>query len=473
MSQEFTDSEIKEVIPARGVPMGRKATAAEFAARQLGGDVSPEVPPPSRLALSEVGTPPEKSPPHGIPFKLIPKERYTDPAYMQREWTGMWSKTWTLAGRVSDVTEPGDYFTYSLGKESFLIVRDEDQQLHAYYNVCLHRGNRLRSESGCGHAASFQCIYHHWEWHLDGSVKRIPDMDTFPNKLDCDALRLNEVKVGEWGGFVFINMDSNCESLEDFLGVIPEHLNPYRFDEMVLVSDQTVAWDCNWKTSVDAFNEAYHIQGIHPQLLSWMDDYYIQWDILGRHTRMLVPMGVPSPRFNEQADPSSDLADMIEKAGLSADDFKGRAREVRKAIQEHRRSRQDSEPHMPYANLNDDQLSDDYHYTIFPNWTMNINPDAMMLFLSRPHPTDPNKCYWDLQFYAYHDPSEPRPEPPERTYHNATEIDLGEVLNQDAMSLPYVQEGMNSDAYKGLILGEQEVQILAFHHALEEYVGPD
>ena len=218
MSQESTELDVKEVVPARGVPMGRKATSAELAERQLGGDVLPDVAPPSRLASSNVGTPPEQSPLHDIPFKIIPKDRYTDPGYMQREWTGMWTKTWTLAGRTSDVLEPGDYFTYNLGKESFLIVRDEHEQLRAYYNVCLHRGNRLRSESGCGHTSSFQCIYHHWEWHLDGSVKRIPDIETFPTKLDCDALRLKEVKVGDWGGFVFINMDPECESLEDFLG---------------------------------------------------------------------------------------------------------------------------------------------------------------------------------------------------------------------------------------------------------------
>lgn len=473
MSRTQQEGNVKEVVPAEGVPMGRVATPEELKARQNGGDVLPEVAPPSRLEVSEIGTPPEKSPPHGIPFKVIPKERYTDPDYMRREWSEMWRKTWTLAGRVEDAAGPGDYFIYELGKENFVITRDHEMNLRAYYNVCLHRGNRLKPERDCGHTTSFQCMYHHWEWNLDGTIKRIPDQDTFPLKLDYEALKLGEAKVGEWGGFVYINMDLDCEPLEDYLGVIPEHLNPYHFDEMILVSDQTVAWDCNWKTSVDAFNEAYHIQGIHPQLLSWMDDYYIQWDVLGRHSRMLVPMGVPSPRFKDQRDPNSDLDDMIEKAGLSPEEFKGRAREVRTAIQEHRRSRQEDEPHMPYSDLNDDQLSDDYHYTIFPNWTMNIYPDAMMLFLSRPHPTDPNKCFWDLQFYAYHDPSKPRPDRPERTYHNANDIDLGEVLNQDAYNLPHVQAGMNSDTYKGLILGEQEIRVLAFHHTLEQYVGPD
>ncbi len=52
-----------------------------------------------------------------------------------------------------------------------------------------------------------------------------------------------------------------------------------------------------------------------------------------------------------------------------------------------------------YSDLNDDQLTDDYHYTIFPNITMNVHADDLMLFRQRPHPEDPNKMYFDYYFY--------------------------------------------------------------------------
>ena len=58
-------------------------------------------------------------------------------------------------------------------------------------------------------------------------------------------------------------MDPDIEPLEEYLGVVPKHLAPYEFEEMVLVSDETIEWNCNWKTSVDIFSETYHVRGVH------------------------------------------------------------------------------------------------------------------------------------------------------------------------------------------------------------------
>lgn len=467
------EKDVAQVEAPSGVPMGRVPTDEDRRSWQVGGDVDHEIGAPASVtAPLPGGTPIAKAPDPGIPYDPVPKERYTDPKYVALEWERLWKKVWTLAGRIEDIPEPGDYFTYDLGKESFLITRDNKGAVRAYYNVCLHRGNRLRTARGIGHADSFQCTYHHWEWTIDGTVKRIPDPETYPQKLDHDCLKLREVQADIWGGFVFINMDPQAEPLLDYLGVVPEHLDPYQLQDMVCVGDQTVEWDCNWKTSLDAFNEAYHVQAIHPQLLSWMDDYHIQVDTYDKHTRMIVPMGIPSVRYKNQDETHTDLDQIIEHAGLDPADFSDKPREAREAMQKHRRAIQD-ETHIPFKYLNDDQLTDDYHYTIFPNFTMNIYADAMMMFLSRPHPSDPDKMLWDLQFYVYPDPSQPRPERPERTYHKFDDVDLGEVLNQDSVNLPHVQAGMKSDAYEGLILSSQEERILAFHNTWAEYVEPE
>ena len=94
--------------------------------------------------------------------ELIPKTRYTDLEFARREWERMWSQVWLLAGRTSDLPTPGDYFTFEIGPESILIVRQADGSIGAYYNVCMHRGNRLR-EPGRGHACRFVCGFHGWQ----------------------------------------------------------------------------------------------------------------------------------------------------------------------------------------------------------------------------------------------------------------------------------------------------------------------
>ena len=77
---------------------------------------------------------------------------------------------------------------------------------------------------------------------------------------------MQPVRCDTWGGFIFVNLDPGAGSLKDYLGMIPLHLDPYHFEEYEIDLDLTLEVDCNWKTCVDAFNEAYHVQGTHPEM---------------------------------------------------------------------------------------------------------------------------------------------------------------------------------------------------------------
>ena len=88
-------------------------------------------------------TPMERAPDPALEFKPIPKLRYTDADFAALEWKKMWSQVWLMAGRESDIPNAGDYFTYDIGNEAIIIIRQHDGSLAARYNVCMHRGNRL------------------------------------------------------------------------------------------------------------------------------------------------------------------------------------------------------------------------------------------------------------------------------------------------------------------------------------------
>ena len=417
------------------------------------------------------GTPMEKAPEPHLGTELIPKERYTSEEFMKLEWERMWTKVWNIAGRESDIPNVGDYFTTELGPESFLVVREAEDRIRAFYNVCPHRGNQIRNP-GMGHAESFQCAYHFFEFNLDGSKKFVPDEDTFTQGVPQETA-LTEVPCDTWAGFVWFNMNPDAEPLEEFLGVLPEHLDPYHFEKQYLVQDKTIEWDCNWKASVDAFNEVYHVQGIHPQILESLDDIHVQIDLYERHNRYLVPFGLLSPRYPNQEEVTDALKGMMRGAGIDPETFEGTAEDVRPAMQAAAR-RHNEAAGIDDSELNDDQMSDDYHYYIFPNITLNTHATRVMLFRQRPHPTDPNKMYYDLQNYArIPDGAEPPPRPVHTT-HKHGEISLGLVLDQDSYNLPRVQKGMNSRAYKGLLINYRERRIRHMHKTIDDYIeGPD
>ena len=416
-------------------------------------------------------TPTEKAPEPALGTELIPKERYTSAEFMRLEWERMWTKVWNIAGRESDIPNVGDYFTTGLGPESFLIVRETPDKVRAFYNVCPHRGNQIRNP-GMGHAESFQCAYHFFEFNLDGSKKFVPDEDTFTQGVPQETA-LVEVPCDTWGGWVWFNMNPEAEPLRDFLGVLPEHLDPYHFEEQYIVQDKTIEWDCNWKASVDAFNEVYHVQGIHPQLLESLDDIHVQIDLYERHNRYLVPFGLLSPRYQNRDEITDALQGMLRGAGIDPATFDGEADDVRTAMQAAQRENTEARG-IDVSELNDDQMTDDYHYYIFPNITLNTHHTGVMLFRQRPHPTDPNKMYYDLQNYVrVPEGAEPPPRPP-HTHHRHGELSLGLVLDQDSYNLPRVQKGMNSRAYPGLLINYRERRIRHMHKTIDDYLfGPD
>jgi len=427
-------------------------------------------------------TPTGKLPEPDLGTDLILKDRYLSAEFMALEWDRMWTRAWNLAGPVSDIPEVGDYFVFDLGPESIIVVRSEPERVRAFYNTCQHRGRRLR-EAGPGHASELQCPYHLWTYGLDGDVTWVPDAGDFPQGDPTGRVCLADLPCETWNGWVFVNMDANAEPLRDYLGPVPEHLDPYDFGANYhLVEDIRMLWECNWKVGVDAFNEVYHVQGIHPELLSFTDDVDCPVDILGRHSRFLFRVGYPSPRWTDELAEREGYRDrhqvtammrvIMEGAGLDADLFDGRLGDVRPALFEAKREH-GRRNGLAYDALADEQLTDDFHYFIFPNITLNISADHFWFFRHAPHPTDPGRMYWEYQTYvrlpAGVDPP-PRPDRIDCVFGDGTERKLHLALQQDAAAAPPVQAGMRSRGYPGLYLAHQERRIRHFHRVLDEYL---
>lgn len=434
-------------------------------------------------------TPAEKAPEPSLGTERIPVDRYTDPAYLALEDDRIWSKTWLLAGVEADVAEPGDYFVFDNLRESILVTRADDGEIHAFYNVCQHRGNQLKP-AGCGNSSHIVCGFHGWQWHMDGKLKEVPEAHDFPQGIPVRELGLQTIVCDTWGGFVWISMDPDIEPLLNYLGVVPEHLAPYEFDDMVLVSDETVEWNCNWKTSVDIFSETYHVRGVHPESEFLADDVNVQMDLYGPHSRFIAPMYIPSPReIGPDKALNKVLIEYLTSEGFPVDTFDGDVTTLRSAVAAHKRAM--TEHHgLDFTNLTDDQLTADYHYNVFPNITFNLFGEQMWMFRHRPHPTDPDKMYFDRMIFnrvptgnvsasanagavdLFVELGDNQVEGrPEHTFYRYGEQSSGLLLDQDASCLAGVQKGLHSRGMKGFWISHHERRIRNFHHWWEKYMA--
>ena len=417
---------------------------------------------------------------------ILDPARYYDPGFMALEWERMWSRTWLIAGIETDIPETGDYSVFRPGRESIIIVRQEDGTVKALYNVCAHRGNQL-VQNDRGSLVQFTCSFHSWQYDLDGSCTHITDKETINPRLVCNNPKMKEVHCQIYAGLIFINMDDNPPELHEQFGLPEGYLETYQLDRMHCVRHTVSEWAANWKTGVDAFYETYHLHAVHPQTQDVMDDMGVQVDLYPNGcSRMLVPIAIKTKRQADQDSMNPSLEYMMTEASIDPAQFNGSAREVREAIQQAKRERSDRLK-LGYERFTDGQLTDSWATGIFPNVQIGLHPEGAFLMRFMPHPTDPEIFYYDTMTLVrpVDDPDYSVPGwmgLPEGTdtsgeFRPDTEYtaigeppNLGEVLDQDSELLPVVQKGIRSRGFEGAIWGEQEQRLRHFHKELERYI---
>lgn len=199
------------------------------------------------------------------PRTALEQYYYASPEWYQRDLDLVFKKRWLFAGHGSQLPNLGDYITFELGKDSVVISRGKDNQLHAFHNTCRHRGSRLCSNSS-GNAKAFMCPNHAWTYGLDGSLKIAPRMVDF-DKSQYSAL---PVWVEEWNGAIFINfLEERPIPVADYL--VETNLGRYALDKTKVVHDRTYTLNANWKLAGETYNECYHCGHTHPALCALVD----------------------------------------------------------------------------------------------------------------------------------------------------------------------------------------------------------
>ena len=411
----------------------------------------------------------------------LPIDRYISREYFELEVEKVWRKTWQMACRESRLRHPGDYLVYEIVNDSILLTRTESGELKGFYNSCLHRGRALKR--GAGKADHLRCPYHGWSWSLEGEFEGAPCQWDFPHVSDA-AFKLPEVKVDTWGGWVFINMDEEAPALEQYMEILPSHLDQWKHEQRYVSVHVEKVIGANWKAALEAFIESYHAIATHPQLMPYQAIDNSQYDVWGDHvSRTITAFGVANPSHAEQFTEQQSMDALMKLMGVEEPPQLAPGQTAREKLAEvslatvNEESGEDFNGRATMSELMDSTL-----YLLFPNFAPWAGHGTVISYRHRPNGDDVDSCIMDIFLLTRYPEGT---EPPEdattfrlgidQPFSEAAEVlgpGMANVFNQDGANLPQVQKGMKASRKGTVTLGNyQEVRIRHFHQTLEKYIN--
>jgi len=339
----------------------------------------------------------------------IPASWYVNEDLYDLELRTVFTDNWHLAGRHDQLQKPGQYVTTDVGTEPIVAVRDNDNVLRAFFNVCRHHAAAVMTEPE-GSAPHLRCPYHGWTYSLAGELKGTPDFAGVC-EFERETNGLVPVEVSEWENWVFVNLSRSAKPLDQFLGAdLIEQIRPLQLRNLHWLERRHYTFDCNWKVFVDNYLDGgYHVPYLHKGLDSVLDypNYQIE---NGEH-------------FCLQWSP------MVSKG---AETQTGAVRKGDRAL----------------------------YYWIYPNFMINWYDDVLDTNLVIPRGVDQTEVIFDFYF-----PDVISAEARER---NLQSISIGQrIQDEDTAICKSVQRGLNSRAYNaGRLSVRREAGEHLFHRLL-------
>jgi glycine betaine catabolism A len=347
----------------------------------------------------------------GAGAKTLPAKWYISPDVFAQEEERIFRSQWCCVGREELLPRAGDFFTVERGGESVIVTRDAGGTVHAFYNVCRHRGTRLCSEASGHFTGSIQCPYHAWTYALDGELKVARNMAEVPG-FDRSEYPLKEAAVALWEGFIFINLrsslilrqaqdDNGEDKFERVFAPLIGRFSRWNLASLQTARSITYELACNWKLVFLNYSECYHCPLVHPQLdkLSPSDSGHND-----------LSQGAFLGGYSELREHGTSLA------------TSGRS------------SRQ------PLGSVGGDDLDRVYYYTIFPSLLLSLHPDYAMVHYCRPLAADRTEvtCAWLFDPSAIAKPD----------FDPADVVEFWDLTNrQDWHVNELTQQGLRSRAY--------------------------
>ncbi len=250
-----------------------------------------------------------RTPGHSLPAGL-----YTDRDLHDLELTLLWQRQWVFVGTTAEIPEAGDYLTVDIGRASVMVLRDDDEEVRAFHNVCRHRGARLVTEKS-GSVGNIVCGYHRWTYATDGRLVHAPQLGP---GIDPACLSLLSVNVREIAGLLFCCLAADPPPIEEVAGTLAPYFAPHRLGNAKVAAQIDLVEQGNWKLTMENNRECYHCDG-HPDLLctffqTWgLEDHQVPPRLAAAHARFLVADAELAQRCAAQNLPYPVVEDLVDQ----------------------------------------------------------------------------------------------------------------------------------------------------------------
>lgn len=336
----------------------------------------------------------------------IPASWYTDERLFELEMQTVFSHRWQFAARVDQLTNSGDYVTTQIGGEPIVIVRGNDHQLRAFFNVCRHHAAAVMTEPE-GRAEQLRCPYHGWTYSLEGELKGTPDFNDVC-KFDRPSNGLVPVEVIVWEKWVFVRFSGGQDNLAVVESELGRQIESLDLRDLQWFERRRYELKCNWKVFVDNYLDGgYHVPHLHKGLDSVLD-----------YRNYTIENG---ERFCLQSSP------MV----TTGNNEIGAVRSGQRAL----------------------------YYWLYPNFMMNYYEGTLDTNLVRPVTTNRTEVIFDFYFRDVSAAARER---------NLASVAVGDRIQQEDLDIcESVQRGLNSRAYlAGRLSVRREAGEHLFHRLL-------
>lgn len=354
----------------------------------------------------------------------LPGEHYLDPGHFARERERIFHREWFCAGRREGLEGKGEYRVVSILGESILLVCDEHDALHAFNNVCRHRGSQLVSAAGTDEQygvfkAGIRCPYHSWNYRLNGELHSTPHID-----IDKSGLGLHRVDVGNWGGYVFVRLVPGEQSLLEMLGDIPARIRRYPMAELRVGHRIDYSVASNWKVILENYNECYHCAGVHPELCNVVPAFRV-----GGGSGLDWERGIP------------------QREGTNTFTLSGTTNRA------------------PFAGLNEDEKTRHKGELIYPNLMLSLSMDHAASLTLWPRAPDRTDISCEFLFH---------PDEMDKPYFDPLDaVEFWDLVNkQDWTICESVQRGMGSRVFESGYYGPMEDLSLDIRNYVKSRIDP-